>query len=276
MFAYCKKFPLQRTQDFDQKILKHHFRYNTMTDLMIRSPQQISLCLDRIHQVFHTYCSDAFSLELSLYACFFYDEQKPDIDPLPICEFTCIDVYEHGKKLDSLLGVMFSSYLHDYDRESIGGVAKQVDNFPTTLGLWNALFQPSALNNYAPPLEQYPTVIFPQDKARIGTPSPTNDYMKLLGFDMKVDYLNNDLPFRLFFQNGDYRLDSQPLKAALVSCGHVFLEMLRPDLYPSDTALDPFNREHFNGEVKQQQKLQFMSWLEQHELVFEQQEVVAA
>lgn len=275
MLAYCRKFPLKYTKDFDQKILKYHFRYNSITDLMIRSPQQIDLCLDRVSQLFHQSYGEEFEIDLSLYACFFYDENKPDIDPLPLCEFTCIDIYKYGVKLDSILGVMFSSYLHDYDRENISEFDKATDDFPVTTTFWTALFQPHPLNNYEPPLDKYPILIFPQDKSKIDVPSATNSYMEMLGFDLKIDYLDNGLPFRLFQHRGDRRLDSPPVKTALVSCGQVFLEMLMPNLYPSNTGLTPFDRVYFNGEVKQQQKLKFINWLEQHELVFDSPEVVA-
>ncbi|NEP60207.1 MAG: hypothetical protein F6K31_24925 [Symploca sp. SIO2G7] len=206
------------------------------------------------------------------YLCiaFCKSENESQENGFPLYDFLSFEVVNQMGVLSSGLGVMLSTYTHDLDREILEQKDSLQGDISLSVDLWNSLFKATTLNNGIAPLAgRYPIFVFPQQSSQIGLKSTTNDYMGELGLSMKLDYTLNGYPMRIFYK---YHYDNgytytNEVYLAILAIGQVLLEITRPDLYPSNSRLIPFNRENFTDQVKFKQKQTFIDWLQRHNLL---------
>ena len=278
MDFYIKEVALQSlTPEVLNKFSNGKSRYNCITDLTLKHDLQIKLFIDRINGIYHQLSqlrgiSSSFEKQrIFPYLCTAFCKSEPESqeDGFPIYDFISFEVVSQTGISSSGLGVMLSTYTHDLDREILEQKVCLLNNIELTVNLWNSLFETTPLNNSFPPLSgKFPIFVFPQQECKIGLSSKTNDYMNKLGLSMKLDYTLSGYPMRVFYRDSHPDKDQRMNEAylAILAIGQVLLEMTRPDLYPNNSKLMPFNRENFTDAVKLKQKQMFINWLLKHDL----------
>ena len=254
-------------------------RYNCVTDLVLKGKSQIEEFSKRTNQLYRQLLKERHpennvikqkdcNLKAYLSVVFCKAETQSESEALPIYEFLSFEVVRQGWGSSSGFGVMLSTYTHDLDREKIEKYSVLQDPVNISVELWNSLFEKTSLNKEKDPLfGKYPVLVFPQEKAKIGLPSATNDYMKRLGLEMLVERSLYDDPMRIFYRKSDPQMYNSEIYLAILAIGQVFLEMTNPHIYRTDSQLMPFNRDNFTKAVKLQQKNTFTNWLFEHGLL---------
>lgn len=130
-------------------------RYHLIKDLAVKGPDQIACFLQRIEQIYNR----PERIKLSLISVLYEgatNTEHPEMFPL----FDFIGI--HTSTCEAY-GVMFSSYLHDLDREAItqdnlGG--KDAVAFQIGRLLVDSLFMPTQVNNGRPPFPDHEHSLF--------------------------------------------------------------------------------------------------------------------
>lgn len=73
----------------------------------------------------------------------------------PLYEFIKVYIKENNIRKWQVIGVMYSTYLHDYDRGNLQKSIFRKENITLTINLWNSLFEKSLINNFSPPLNNF-------------------------------------------------------------------------------------------------------------------------
>lgn len=260
----------------------HVGRFHLITDLARKGPKEICLFLDRISEILKSrqfateYSSKVDRFELSLITVLSEDDADPSSSAFPLFDFLGIELTGHDGSSEKSYGVMFSTYIHDLDREAIQNPHEHNNNFDHSRQLVDALFFPAKFNNFeAPFLNKYPIFIFPASPSDSlqNNRSRTAQYLNCLGFEVSIiSALNNT-----FLQAYRHRCDSRnnvshAMHEIILATGFACAEMVAPNLYThlDDNAVDiekrpqPFDRSVFNSVVKLQQKQSMQQWLAKH------------
>ena len=250
-------------------------RYNCITDLTLKDNNQINIFIARANELYQKFITqnktenilniEEVQLEIYLEIVFCKEYSEPESSGFPLYDFLSFNILEGNQIKSSGSGVMLSSYFHDLEREKIEHYKVTEDDIFLSIVFCKSLFQETYLNGGSPPLKGKKSVfIFPCQNQSNSLKSSTNDYMNYLGFEIDIAYTINGDPLRIFYQSTHPKFDNINLNNGILAIGQVCLEMTRPDIYSGNLELLPFNRENFTEEVKLQQKLIFIKWLNNH------------
>jgi hypothetical protein len=246
------------------------YRHNVVTDLVNKPREAKKLFLTRCNQYLqqnlgseNIHCSahEGYTLQLSYLPIVFSSR----LSSLPVYEFIKVEVVFEGQVFESFTGVMFSSYTHDYDRDSIQNIIDP-NQFILSVSLWESLFTPNKINSYAPPLTSYPMFVFPMSAVTLGKTSPTDAYMNLMRMTMRLGYTTHGVPLRIYYNRKCEYINSIYSYCALLAVGQATLELTRPDLYARGTSEDfhdalAFDWKSHTPEKRQCRKNRFINWL---------------
>lgn len=277
---YTKKVPLDGLTYLKLfNLCNESCRYNCMTDLTLKGDSQIHTFINRANQLYQKKLkieggTDSIikKSQIKIYLDIVFGKEyfEPECSGFPWYEFLSFNILEEVQVKSSGLGVMLSSYLHDFDREQIEKHTLGENDIGLSILFWKSLFDETYFNGGFPPLKgQTPVFIFPCQTEGNTVRSSTNDYMKYLGLEMDVGYTLDNTPLRIFYQSTHPKLVDRNLYFAFLAIGQVCLEMTRPDIYGGNSELLPFNRDKFTPEVKRQQKQRAIEWLTNHGLLDE-------
>ncbi len=258
------------TKKYRNQITGDLGRYNVVADLLEKTTYQKKAFLKRCKSLFlqnlnsqglrENVRSGNINLDISWLVVMCCSEENSDGSPgFPLYEFTTVSITNQPEeiRLCSIAG-MFSTYMHDYDRRYIENYRNdQNDQYSLSLALWKILFEPHQFNEGFPLFDHLPVFVFPKSLSKN---SQTTVYMKKLGFHER-NYNINGQEVRCFHEEGNNPLENPVLKSAILSTGLVLVEMTRPDLYKGSQQIGVFNRENFTKNVKRQQEMIVLEWL---------------
>ena len=137
---------------------------------------------------------------------------------------------------------MFSTYIHDLDRDSLSDCSLRFNSL--SLDLWDSLFEKDFEKDFI--------FVFPESKAKV---SRTEVYMRNLGFDL-IDFKLNNKKARVF------SMEKSPVSQVIVmdavkSISDVVLDMM------NGKGITSFNFKKLSN-LKKIQKNRFIYWLESY------------
>lgn len=242
----------------------HLSRYHLIKDLVIKGPDQISCFLELIQRI----SGDSGRIKLSLITVLFIGDDSSRFEyDLPLFDFIGI----RSQSCDTY-GVMFSTYLHDLDREAISsGRLPCVNSIESRFSrlLMDSLYLPTRFNSANPPFpDQRPIFIFPPGKtlSQLDSVSTTDIYMSRLGYKVKpLSRHHNLIDLRIFYHEADGHLfDPMLIDPSILAVGQACVEMARgPSIVAAD-GLKPFNRSSFSVDVQKRQTRIARRWLMTH------------
>ncbi|NEO51043.1 MAG: hypothetical protein F6K55_45990 [Moorea sp. SIO4A3] len=274
---YSVEVPLDiLTKEHRKKITGDLGRYNAVADILEKTTEQKKAFLERCRGLFFQNLHDEqlikdvrlgnITLDIAWLVVICFSEQNNNGKPgFPLYEFTKVSVANNTDnfKLSSIAG-MFSTYMHDYDRSNIEHAGNdQQDKYSLSLDMWKILFEPHQINDGLPLFDNLPVFVFPRS---LSTNSETTVYMNKLGFQEK-NYTINGEEIRCFYEDGNNPLENPLLKSAILSTGLVLVEITRSDLYKGSKYIGKFNRQNFSKEVKLQQEITVLKWLNSNKLL---------
>lgn len=233
----------------------HLSRYHLIKDLALKGPEQIACFLERIEQI-HS-CAERVELSLITVLCNEVGDKGLD-EMFPLFDF--IGIRSRGC---NAYGVMFSTYLHDLDREAIAqhSLSGQGEVACLKRLLMESLFSPTFFNCGKPPFpDQKPVFIFPRSLSSI---SSTDRYMAHLGFNMSLFPRSTEaLVMRVYHHRSEAQpFDCGSINPAIFAVGQACVEMATGVGAASGTCLKPFDRSGFNIGVQADQTRIAQLWL---------------
>lgn len=243
-------------------------RYHLIKDLALKGPEQISCFLQLIQRS----SGVTSSLQLSLITVLFEDDGVSVFHGgFPLFDFIGI----HTPAYDSY-GVMFSTYLHDLNREDIGlnrlPYAHSKASRLTRL-LMDSLYLPTSINGASPPFPgRRPVFLFPPSKnqSQTASASATDLYMSRLGYRVaSLREKHNSIDLRVFYHETEGPLfDPGLIDPLILAVGQACVAMAQESPYLSPGCLKPFDRLSFNVDVQARQARIAQLWLTAHLMRF--------
>jgi hypothetical protein len=239
-------------------------RYHLIKDLALKGPDQIACFLELIQRM----SGDSSSIQLSLITVLFLgDPSSGFVEGFPLFDFIGV----HTPSCDAY-GVMFSTYLHDLDREAISS-GRLPDEKSTvsriTRKLMDSLYLPTSVNDASPPFPgQRPIFIFPPGKksSQIDSVSATDLYMSRLGYKVKTLRKRHDsMDLRIFYHEAEEcSFDPALIDPSILAVGQACVEIAQGPSLLAEGYLKPFDRSNFNIDVQKRQSSIAQRWLKAH------------
>ncbi len=231
MKIYCRKINLKY---LNSSLLNSLFsgkgRYDIVSDLVEKCKVEDFIGLSNSNFKNLGYKE---KIEIYLSVVFF----KCGREVLPVFSFLEFDILKNKNIINSCKGIMFSTYIHDLDRDALCDCSLRFNSL--SLDLWNSLFKKEFEKDFI--------FVFPESKTKV---SRTEVYMRNLEFDLIK--LNNG-KYRIFFMEKS-PVDQVIVMDAVKSISDVILDMMK------GKGITSFNFKKLN-DLKEIQKNRFIYWL---------------
>lgn len=232
MKIYCKKINLKHLDSsFLNSFCAYKGRYDIVADLVEKCKVEdfISLANLNFKNLGHEE-----KIDIYLSVVFF----KCGKEALPVFSFLEFKILKNKKIINSCKGIMFSTYVHDIDRDALHDASLKFNSL--SVDLWNLLFENRLF-------EKDFIFVFPESKSKV---SRTDAYMRNLDFDLIK--LKNE-KYRIFFMEKS-PVDQVVVMDAVKSISDVILDMMK------GKGIGSFNFKKLN-DLKEIQKNRFIYWL---------------